>query len=57
MSSPLAVAKHVIATKDTSSMPFATSVASWMCGFSWFCYGWIIPHDPVKYIFFDPKLH
>ena len=47
MASPLATLKTVIATKNTSAMPFATSLATFMNAASWTGYGVLVAHDPI----------
>jgi solute carrier family 50 protein (sugar transporter) len=47
MASPLATLKTVIQTKNTSAMPFTTSLATFMNASSWTGYGLLVAHDPM----------
>jgi solute carrier family 50 protein (sugar transporter) len=50
MSSPLAVIATVVATKDTSSMPFVTSLATFLNAASWTAYGVLVANDAMVYV-------
>jgi len=45
LGSPLAVVGTVIKKKDSSAMPYETSLSMFLNGMSWFFYGLIIEHD------------
>lgn len=47
MGSPLATLKTVIETKNTSAMPFATSLATFFNAASWTGYGFLVANDPM----------
>lgn len=49
MASPLATMRTVIASRNTSSMPFATSVAGFLNASSWAAYGLLVANDPMIY--------
>jgi len=47
MASPLATLKTVIATRNTSAMPFVTSLATLFNASAWTGYGVLVAHDPI----------
>lgn len=47
MASPLATLKTVIQTRNTSAMPFATSLATFMNASSWTGYGLLVANDAM----------
>lgn len=47
MASPLATLKTVIDTKNTSAMPFMTSLATLFNAASWSGYGYLVANDPM----------
>ena len=50
MASPLSTLSKVINEKSTKSMPFYTSLSSWLNGLSWTLYGVIVAKDIMLYI-------
>jgi|AntAceMinimDraft_12_1070368.scaffolds.fasta_scaffold82242_1 uncharacterized protein with PQ loop repeat len=49
MGSPLASLKGVLETKSTESMPFATSLLSFLNAVSWLLYGKLVANDVLVY--------
>jgi len=47
MSSPLAVIRTIIKEKNTSAMPFATSLATFLNALSWSSYGYLVAQDAM----------
>jgi uncharacterized protein with PQ loop repeat len=50
MGSPLATLRTVIEEKSTNSLPFATSLSTFLNALSWSLYGIIEANDPIVYI-------
>lgn len=50
MSSPLAVIKTVLKNKDTSAMPFLTTIATFGNASLWTSYGALVVHVPVIWV-------
>ena len=52
MGSPLATLKTVLTERSTASLPFFTSVTTWLNALSWMLYGSLIANDPMVIILF-----
>jgi solute carrier family 50 protein (sugar transporter) len=48
--SPLAVIRTVIKDKSTASLPFFTSIITWINNLSWVLFGLVVVHDPYIYV-------
>ena len=47
MASPLAVIRTIVRDKNTSAMPFATSLATFLNASTWTGYGLLVAQDPM----------